>query len=41
MPLTDLIRYFNAADTSEESTMYLQGERVAAWHRGLQMTRIR
>jgi EAL domain-containing protein (putative c-di-GMP-specific phosphodiesterase class I) len=38
MPLTDLIRYFNAADTSEESTMYLQGERVAAWHRGLQMT---
>ena len=38
MPLTDLIRYFNAADTSEESTMYLQGERVAAWHRGLQMS---
>jgi hypothetical protein len=35
MPLTDLIRYFNAADSSGDSTMYLKGERVEAWHRGL------
>ncbi|MBK7417286.1 MAG: hypothetical protein IPJ38_21535 [Dechloromonas sp.] len=38
MPLTDLIRYFNTADTSEESTLYVQDGRVAAWHRGLQMS---
>lgn len=35
MPLTDLIRYFNAADSSGDSTMYLKGKRVEAWHRGL------
>jgi hypothetical protein len=35
MPLTDLIRYFNAADSSGDSTMYLKGPRVEAWHRGL------
>ena len=35
MPLTELIRYFNAADSSGDSTMYLKGERVEAWHRGL------
>lgn len=37
MPLTDLIRYFNAADRSEESTLFAEGERVYAWHRGLQL----
>ncbi len=37
MPLTDLIRYFNAADSSEESTLFAEGERVFAWHRGLQL----
>lgn len=35
MRLTDLIRYFNAADSSGDSTMYLKGQRVEAWHRGL------
>lgn len=35
MPLTDLIRYFNVADNAGESTLYLTGERVAAWHGGL------
>ena len=37
MPLTDLIHYFNAADRSEESTLFAEGERVFAWHRGLQL----
>lgn len=35
MPLTDLIRYFNVADTTGESTLYLDGKRAAAWHGGL------
>lgn len=37
MPLTDLIRYFNVADTTGESTLYLEGNRAAAWHRGLRL----
>jgi len=37
MPLTDLIRYFNIADTGGESTLYLDGKRAAAWHRGLHL----
>lgn len=37
MPLTDLIRYFNAADSTGESTLYLDEKRAAAWHRGLRL----
>src|SRR5574343_227400 len=37
MPLTDLIRYFNVADTAGESTLYPAGQRAAAWHRGLHL----
>jgi len=37
MPLTDLIRYFNVADTAGESTLYPDGKRAAAWHRGLRL----
>jgi EAL domain-containing protein (putative c-di-GMP-specific phosphodiesterase class I) len=37
MPLTDLIRYFNVADTAGESTLYPEGQRAAAWHRGLRL----
>ena len=37
MPLTDLVRYFNAADNAEDSMLYLDGERAAAWHRGLRL----
>ena len=37
MPLTDLIRYFNAADSAEDSMLYLDGERAAAWHKGLRL----
>lgn len=37
MPLTDLIRYFNVADNTGESTLYLDGARVAAWHHGLRL----
>lgn len=37
MPLTDLIRYFNTADGAGESTLYPEGERAAAWHRGLRL----
>jgi EAL domain-containing protein (putative c-di-GMP-specific phosphodiesterase class I) len=37
MPLTDLIRYFNVADSSGESTLYLDGARAAAWHHGLRL----
>ena len=37
MPLTDLIRYFNAADSAEDSLLYLDGERAAAWHKGLRL----
>ena len=38
MPLTDLIRYFNVADTAGESTLYPDGKRAAAWHRGLRLS---
>lgn len=38
MPLTDLIRYFNAAEHAETSTLYQDGEQVAAWHKGLRLT---
>jgi len=37
MPLTDLIRYFNVADNSGESTLYLDEKRAAAWHHGLRL----
>ena len=37
MPLTDLIRYFNVADNSSESTLYLDDQRAAAWHRRLRL----
>jgi EAL domain-containing protein (putative c-di-GMP-specific phosphodiesterase class I) len=37
MPLTDLIRYFNVADNSGESTLYPDGARAAAWHQGLRL----
>lgn len=37
MPLTDLIRYFNAADNAGDSTLYPAGERVSAWHDGLRL----
>ena len=37
MPLTDLVRYFNAADSAEDSMLYLDGERAAAWHKGLRL----
>ena len=37
MPLTDLIRYFNVADNTDESTLYLDEKRAAAWHRGLRL----
>ena len=37
MPLTDLIRYFNAADSAEDSMLYADGERAAAWHMGLRL----
>lgn len=37
MPLTELIRYFNVADTAGDSTLYPEGERVAAWHNGLRL----
>ena len=37
MPLTDLIRYFNTADSVGDTTLYPEGERAAAWHRGLRL----
>lgn len=37
MPLTELIRYFNAADHDGDSTLYAEGSRVAAWHDGLRL----
>lgn len=37
MPLTDLVRYFNAADQAGDSTLYLDGERAAAWHDGCRL----
>lgn len=37
MPLGELIRYFNAAVSDGDSTLYEQGGRVAAWHDGLHL----
>lgn len=37
MPVEDLIRYFNAADTAGDSTLYVAGDRVEAWHGGLHL----
>ena len=37
MPLSELVRYFNAADSAGQSTLYPEGERVAAWHDGLHL----
>lgn len=37
MPLTDLVRHFNAAGMAPDSTLYPEGGRVAAWHRGLRL----
>lgn len=38
MPLTDLIRYFNAADNADDSLLYSDDTRAAAWHRGLRLS---
>lgn len=38
MPLTDLIRYFNAADSAGDSTLYPENGRAAAWHQGMKLT---
>ena len=37
MPVEDLIRYFNTADAAGDSTLYVAGERVEAWHGGLHL----
>lgn len=37
MPLTDLVRYFNAADRAGDGMLYLEAGRAAAWHRGLHL----
>lgn len=37
MPVTDLIRYFNAADAAGDSTLYVADNRVEAWHAGLHL----
>ena len=37
MPLTDLIRYFNTADSVGGSMLYPEGERAAAWCNGLRL----
>ncbi len=37
MPLTDLIRYFNTADSNSGSMLYPEGERAAAWCNGLRL----
>ena len=34
MPVEDLIRYFNLADSAGGATLYAVGEQVAAWHAG-------
>lgn len=34
MPLSELIRYFNVADTGGDSTLYPSDGQVAAWHQG-------
>ena len=37
MPVAELIRYFNAADTAGDSTLYVADQRVEAWHAGLRL----
>ena len=37
MPVEDLIRYFNAADAAGDSTLYIAGDRVEAWHGDLHL----
>lgn len=37
MPLGELIRYFNAAVSDGDSTLYDQGGYIAAWHDGLHL----
>lgn len=37
MLVEDLIRYFNTADATGDSTLYEAGERVEAWHGGLHL----
>lgn len=37
MPLTDLVRYFNAADRAGDGMLYLEDGRAAAWHCGLRL----
>lgn len=37
MPLSELVRYFNLADEPGDSTLYAEGERIAAWHEGLRL----
>lgn len=37
MPVAELIRYFNAADSVADSQLYPHGERVEAWHGGLRL----
>lgn len=37
MPVEDLIRYFNTADAIGDSTLYVLGDRVEAWHGGLHL----
>lgn len=37
MPLTELVRYFNAADRAGDGMLYLEAGSAAAWHRGLRL----
>lgn len=37
MALSELIRYFNSSDLAGESTLYSEGDRVAAWHQGMHL----
>lgn len=37
MPLTDLVRYFNAADRPGDSMLYLEDGCAAAWHHDLRL----
>jgi EAL domain-containing protein (putative c-di-GMP-specific phosphodiesterase class I) len=37
MPVEDLIRYFNTANATGDSTLYVVDDRVEAWHGGLHL----
>lgn len=37
MPVTELIRHFNTANHRSDSSLYLDGQRVTAWHCGLKL----